>query len=143
MNRLVYSGAVLMAGLLAQRLCGEQSCESLTTLKLPLATIDSAMLIPEGPFKPSTPSVNNSPPPVAPARCVVKGTARPTSDSAIKFEVWLPASGWNGKFRQAGNGGWAGAVPTQSLIDPVQRGYAAAGSDDGHEGGGSAAWAVG
>src|SRR5882724_3263422 len=137
MNRLVYVVPVLMMALV-RTLSAQQPCESLTGLKLPHTTITSATVVAEGPVSPgpNAPAVN------VPARCVVKGTARPTSDSEIQFEVWLPAAGWNGKFRQTGNGGWAGSVPTQALIDPVRRGYAAAGTDDGHKGG-DAAWSIG
>jgi feruloyl esterase len=71
--------------------------------------------------------------------------ARPSSDSEIKFAVWLPVDGWNGKYRQEGNGGWAGAIPLQSMIDPLRRGYAVAATDDGHEGSfvPNASWAIG
>ena len=31
-------------------------------------------------------------------------TLRPSADSDIKIEVWLPTSGWNGKFQGVGNG---------------------------------------
>jgi feruloyl esterase len=78
-----------------------------------------------------------------PAHCEVKGVARPTSDSEIKFEVWVPASGWNGKFQQVGNGGWAGSIPTQSMVEPLRRGFAVAGTDDGHSAGPGAIWAMG
>ena len=37
-------------------------------------------------------------------------TLRPSSDSDIKIEVWLPASGWNGKLLAVGNGGWNGTI---------------------------------
>jgi len=77
-----------------------------------------------------------------PAHCAVQATTRPTSDSEIKFELWLPATGWNGKYEQVGNGGWAGDLPTNSLAEPLRRGYAVAGTDDGHTGGG-AEWAIG
>jgi feruloyl esterase len=131
----------LTMGMLIQTLSAQQSCESLTGLKLPHSTITSSTMISEGPVAiAGSPGGNTV---TVPARCVVKGTSRPTKDSEVKFEVWLPAAGWNGKFRQGGNGGWAGAIPTQSLIDPVQRGYATAATDDGHEGGDGAAWAVG
>ena len=44
-----------------------------------------------------------------PAFCRVEATARPTSDSDIKFEVWIPpAEAWNGKFQGVGNGGYSG-----------------------------------
>src|SRR6185369_10965366 len=45
-----------------------------------------------------------------PAFCRVVATARPTKDSAIGIEVWLPSSGWNGKFLAVGSGGWGGAI---------------------------------
>jgi hypothetical protein len=74
----------------------------------------------------------------------VQAVAAPTSNSDIRFEVWLPASGWNGKFEQVGNGGFAGAIPLSSMALPLDRGYATAGTDDGHHGGvAGAAWAVG
>ena len=80
-----------------------------------------------------------------PARCVVKLVSRPTPDSEIGIEVWLPLSGWNGKYLQVGNGGWSGVIPTPALAFAVQRGFAAAGTDDGHTGtmSGDAQWAVG
>ena len=45
-----------------------------------------------------------------PAFCRVAATLNPSSDSDIKIEVWMPATGWNGKFQAVGNGGWAGAI---------------------------------
>src|SRR4030095_3090424 len=42
-----------------------------------------------------------------PAFCRVPAMLAPTPDSDIKIEVWLPASGWNGKLLAVGNGGWA------------------------------------
>ena len=55
----------------------------------------------------------------------------------------MPVEGWNGKYRQAGNGGWAGSIAVQPLAHAVRLGYATAATDDGHEGGASAAWAIG
>ena len=73
----------------------------------------------------------------------MQGIIRPTKDSEIHFELWLPASGWNGKYVQLGNGGWAGAINAAGLAEPVKRGYAAAATDDGHQGGAGATWAIG
>jgi feruloyl esterase len=78
-----------------------------------------------------------------PAFCRVDGIAKPTSDSEIKFEVWLPVSGWNGKFEQVGNGGFAGSIPLAAMAEPLLRGYATAGTDDGHVGGRDVSWAIG
>jgi feruloyl esterase len=51
------------------------------------------------------------------------------------MELWLPASGWNGKFEANGNGGWTGSINPTALAAGLDRGYAAAMSDLGHEGG--------
>ena len=50
------------------------------------------------------------------------------------MEVWLPASGWNGKFQAVGNGGFAGTVPYAAMARAVLDGYATAGTDTGHVG---------
>ena len=56
----------------------------------------------------------------------------------------MPVEGWNGKYQQQGNGGWAGTVPIASLAAAVRRGYAVAGTDDGHPGSSpGASWAIG
>jgi hypothetical protein len=67
--------------------------------------------------------------------CRVAGTVRPSSDSNIKFEVWIPTDGsWNGKYQQIGNGGFAGTIWMSYIADAVSRGYAAAATDDGTSG---------
>jgi feruloyl esterase len=74
----------------------------------------------------------------------VTGSITPTSDSDIRFEIWLPEASWNGRFLQTGNGGAAGSIVLTSLADPLARGYAVANTDTGHQGGGgSFSWAVG
>jgi feruloyl esterase len=109
------------------------SCEALTNSAFPNANIDSAALVAAGSFGLGEPV----PPRFAklPAFCRVTATLRPTSDSDIKTEIWMPASGWNGKFQVVGNGGWAGAIPYGSLADALVAGYATAGTDTGHLGG--------
>jgi feruloyl esterase len=69
-----------------------------------------------------------------PAFCRVTATLTPSSDSDIKVELWLPESGWNGKFEAVGNGGWAGSIPYPAIAAAMQAGYAAAGTDTGHTG---------
>jgi feruloyl esterase len=122
----------------AAALRAEDACGKLAQWKAAGVTVTSAATetsdIPMGP--------NRQPMSLAP-RCRVKVTARPTSDSEIRFELWMPVDGWNGKYEQAGNGGWAGAIPVESIAHAVKRGYAAAGTDDGHSGGGGADWAIG
>ncbi len=132
----------LAAAMFVPALWAQQPCESLAGLKLAHTAITSSIPVSEGPLSGSN-GPGNSPPVVVPARCVVKGVTKPTSDSEIKFEVWLPAAGWNGKYQQLGSGGWAGTIPAAAMVEPLRRGYAAAGTDDGHEGGAGASWAIG
>jgi len=61
---------------------------------------------------------------------------KPSADSAIDIEVWLPESAsWNGKFQAVGNGGWAGVISYGALANAVEEGYATASTDTGHKGG--------
>jgi feruloyl esterase len=64
----------------------------------------------------------------------VIGIIKPTSDSNIKIEVWLPLTTWNGKFVAVGNMGWAGQISERNFLAPLQSGYAVAATDTGHEG---------
>jgi feruloyl esterase len=125
------------------RLAAQRSCESLTTLALTNAAITSATSIPTGGFKPPAAPGQPAPNVDLPAFCRVAGVAKPTADSEIKFEVWLPATGWNGKFQQVGNGGYAGTIPLAAMAQPLLGGYATAGTDDGHAAGTSNSWAIG
>ena len=117
------------------------ACESLASLALPHTSITSAAVVPEGPVGGGR--AGGPTPIVVPARCVVKAVTKPSSDSEIRFELWMPVAGWNGKYQQAGNGGWAGSIPAGSLVAGLMRGYATAGTDDGHAGGPWAEWAIG
>jgi len=68
---------------------------------------------------------------------------KPSADSDIRVEIWLPTSGWNGKLQGIGNGGFAGSIDFNSLASAVAHGYAAAATDTGHQGDGTdAAWAL-
>lgn len=119
----------------------QNACEKLTDLKLAKAEITSAVPEPAGVFSPNANTRIE-----VPERCIVKVVARPTTDSEIKLEVWLPARSWNGRYFQSGNGGWAGSIPVTPLANAIQRGYAAAGTNDGHDAGhpqGPAGWAIG
>jgi pimeloyl-ACP methyl ester carboxylesterase len=69
-----------------------------------------------------------------PAFCRVQAVAKPTADSAIGIEIWLPETGWNGKLLAVGNGAWAGSISYGALVDAVAVGYAAASTDTGHVG---------
>ena len=56
----------------------------------------------------------------------------------------MPASGWNGKFRGQGNGGFAGEMDYRALGLAIAQGYASAATDTGHAASGTdATWALG
>jgi feruloyl esterase len=113
-------------------------CESLASLALPNATITSSAVVAAGEFV-APPTGRGGPAPASfkevPAFCRVLATLKPTSDSDIKIEVWMPAAGWNGKLQSLGNGGYAGAIGYPGLGAAVAEGYAAASTDTGHVGG--------
>ena len=125
---------------------GGPACENLSKLRLPNVSITSAESVAAGAF---TPPAAPGPfqPNMAifqglPAFCRVMATLTPSSDSDIKVEVWLPASDWNYDFQAIGNGGWNGTMGYAPLAEAVKRGFAAAGTDTGHQGG-SASFALG
>jgi hypothetical protein len=109
----------------------------------PSTTITSAQVVAAGAFVP--PSGPKAPIyKVAPEFCRVQGVIAPSSDSHIEFEVWLPVSGWNGKYLGVGNGGFAGSIGYPALAEAVANGYAASSTDTGHQAGGvDGAWALG
>ena len=115
-------------------------CESLRTLTLPNTTITTATLVPAGPFTPPAPQgppggPTGAPPPMLPAHCRVAMVLKPSADSHIEMEVWMPAETWNGKFQAVGNGGWAGSISYPAMATALQEGYATASNDTGHKGG--------
>jgi len=134
----------LLLTALSSTVSAAATCESLATLALPDTTITLAKLEPAGTFTPPKPT-NLPGPPLnnLPAFCRVAGEIKPTKDSDIKFEVWMPAADWNGKFMGIGNGGWSGEIWYPFMGVALRRGYATASTDTGHEGsGGDASFAL-
>ncbi len=132
----------------------ETPCESVSKLNLPHVEITGTTLVEKGTF--AQPRNPMQPPPLAaggpapgaggpggnqnaifktlPAFCRVQATSRPTSDSIIRIEVWLPAEGWNGRLEVVGNGGFGSNIGYANLAEGVAHGYAITGSDTGHQG---------
>ena len=120
------------------------TCESLSTLKLADTTITSAKEVAAGAFIPPGAASQPASAKKLPAFCRVTAEIKPTADSDIKIEVWLPLTGWNGKYRGQGNGGFAGQIGYQGLAVAIANGYATAATDTGHTGfAGDASWALG
>jgi len=89
------------------------ACDRLAaSLKLTSAKVTSSHAVAAGHFVPPGAAGGTAANAFADLRafCRVELTLTPSADSDIKSEVWLPASGWNGKFQQVGNGAWAGSI---------------------------------
>ncbi len=135
-DRFVFYSAIatgFLVGLLGASPCLADPCEELSNLRLENTVISLAKTMPAGPFEteglaPGMPKQHID----LPSHCRVAGSIHPTSDSDIKFEVWMPASGWNGRYQQLGNGGLAGVIGYAGLAATLKRGAAAAATDDGH-----------
>ncbi len=115
-----------------------QACTALAASAPADTTINTAEVVAAGTFVAPTPNPFGPEPDFSglPEFCRLAGSIAPTSDSDIRFELWLPVEGWNGFFMQTGNGGAAGALAYGSLLQPLNRGYAVAHTDTGHRGGG-------
>jgi feruloyl esterase len=136
MNRRIFAVAivgVLVAISTPRVAAAAQPCESLTSLKLPDTTITAATMVQEGPFAPPAPTgpgARAGTPLPVPAFCRVELTVAPQ----IHIEVWMPSSGWNGKFQGVGGGGFAGVIVYPALAAALHAGYATASTDTGHQG---------
>ncbi len=119
---------------------GGTSCEDLVKLSLANTSLSTAQTVPAGAYTPP----DGQPIREVHAFCRVAGAIKPTADSDIQFEVWMPSSGWNGKFQGIGNGGFAGSISYAPMAGAVNQGYATASTDTGHHGGAvDATWALG
>jgi len=136
----VWFAIVCLLGIEASALSATE-CAGLKNLKLGETTITLA--------EPVTTGTLDVPRGEAPMRglppfCRVAGVLRPTPDSEIQFEVWMPEKAWNGRFLGVGNGGFAGSIGYNGFSSYLKRGFAVAGSDAGHQAEGTdASWAFG
>ena len=124
------------------------TCDSLAALAVPGTSITMAQEVAAGQFTPPAglgrstapdargrgPAAGLGPFAGLPPFCRVAATLKPSSDSDIKIEVWMPASGWNGKFQAVGNGGWAGVISYPAMANALRLGYATSSTDTGHVG---------
>jgi len=121
--------AVACTSILAALAGHAGDCSALANHELPHVRIAAAQLVPAQADVPEF--------------CRVQGEAQPTADSQIGFELWLPASGWNGRYYQLGNGGFAGTIHHPALAAELRRGNAVAATDTGHRANAfDASWAL-
>jgi feruloyl esterase len=126
--------------LLASSVASASDCAGLKNLNLDHTTITTAERVTGG----SMDIEGSAPMRGLPGLCRITGVMRPTRDSAIHFEVWMPEETWNGRLLGTGNGGFAGAISYGEFAGYLKRGFAVAGSDAGHQAEGTdATWAYG
>jgi feruloyl esterase len=134
-NNLMYTSVLIVTTTAAA--FAEMPCERLRSLKLPNATITSALELLKGPYLPlglpadaaQTPRIET------PAYCHAAVLLTPSSDSHIEVELWMPArTSWNGKYHAVGGGGWVGSFNYNGMLNALQHGYATSSTDTGHKG---------
>ncbi len=108
-------------------------CKALTQLSLFDTVIESAELLPAGPFKvPATFGAKNV---TLPPHCRVIGTIAPSNE----FEIWLPTpDAWNGRLKSEGGGGLNGFINYLAMAPSIQAGYVTVSTDTGHKAGDTA-----
>lgn len=144
-RRYAAAALSLLALSMATGARAEDTCSALAARALPDATITVAEAIAPGQYPmPENPltrlasfsGMNPAGRPAVgpnPAFCRVAATLRPSSDSDIKIEVWLPLNGWNGKLLGVGSFGWGGAMMYPAMLAGLEQGYATAATDTGHD----------
>lgn len=144
-NCLVGLGAASSLSLAATLMATEAhaaSCADMAALKIKDATILSATVVSGGSFTADTKGARAVT--GLPTFCRVYASVRPTSDSDIRVEVWLPATGWNGKYDGIGSNGLGGNIHYPEMGVALARGYATSATDTGHNNdAGDGVWAAG
>lgn len=108
----------------------DQACQRLVTAQVPQGTtVDAASYVDAGFTPPGANAAMGQP------FCRVQLTSRPSLDSDIKSEVWLPAlAAWNGRFLAVGGSGSSGAIQYAAMANGLRQGYATLSTDNGHQG---------
>ena len=122
----VISAMAPLVVLLGARHAAAGSCENLMALVLPDTMIAIAQQIPAGTYTAPDGEVFHK----MPAFCRIAATLTPTPGSNIRIEVWMPSSGWNGRYNGTGNSGIGGKI-VYSWLAAVQANYAVANTDVG------------
>ncbi len=112
-------------------------CAALLQLSLPHAAVTSAAVMDSGSFTDDTRAGEPSQTYASlPAFCRVRGVSRPTSNSEIHFEIWLPEpQAWTGRLFMVGNGAYASYIYYAQMAQRIRAGAMAVATDGGHQGG--------
>ncbi len=137
-NRALFPIVLVVLGLFVPSLAAAATCESLSALPVPSGTVTMAATVAAGAFTPPAGRAGGpaglNPFAKLAAFCRVAVTLKATTHSDIKAEVWMPATGWNGKLQVVGNGGFAGTISYPAMATALAAGYAVASTDTGHTG---------
>ena len=126
-------------GRVSYRSANCHALRDLRQLSLPAVSVILAQSVAAGKFAPAGEpgrgtAAQQQPYSKLPAFCRVALTVKPSGYSDIRVEVWLPESGWNGRFQAVGEGGLAGSIPFALMAPALAEGYATSGTDTGHVG---------
>ncbi|MDP4238214.1 MAG: tannase/feruloyl esterase family alpha/beta hydrolase [Bacteroidota bacterium] len=117
----------LLAGIEANAQANARIIQEVRELKLPGVTIDEIQDVSTGNFTLKDGQKITGLPSFLRVAC----TSRPSKDSNIRIEVWIPENNWNGRFLGTGNGGGAGWISYGALQSGVMRGFVTANTDMG------------
>lgn len=137
--RLLFLGILALVGGLvwASQALGSPCTDLASTLSLQLpdgASVVAPATVQDITSGSYTPAGTTTPitglPPFCRVALDISSTGDPTQ-SQILVEVWLPETGWNGRYLGTGNGGFAGAISTAALEGGLLEGFAVANTDMG------------
>ena len=117
----------LLSCVTAVRAQSTDNVKEIRGMNLPGVTITEIQDVPAGNFTVS----DGKTIPNFPAILRVACTLKPTPESNIRIELWIPKDNWNGRFLGTGTGGGAGSINYGALVAGVLRGYATANTDMG------------
>src|SRR5579885_3050683 len=104
------------------------TCEDLAKLRISNTYIHKADVVTHNAFRQV---LNHEPIGELPVFCRVVATLRPSADSNIGVELWLPQRGWNGRLLGTGSGGFGGFIFYEELAAGLRKGYAVVNADMG------------
>ena len=115
------------------------ACTALRDVSRPRTTIVAVTRVDAGAFSPPTAvrpssSGDSHAYKTLAAFCRVEIVAHPSADSHIGIEVWLPLTGWNGRYLGVGNGNYGGSIGYSRLGEGLRSGYVTSSTDTGHRG---------
>lgn len=105
----------------------DDALSEIKCISLPGITITEVQNVPAGSFTTPGKKVIHD----LPGFIRVALISKPSPESSIRIEVWLPGENWNGRFLGTGNGGEAGSIVYSSLASGIRRGFATANTDLG------------